>query len=233
MFRTASRTWNPPNRFNPVEIDWEEPPPPALQQVSVDDSQGILNRNTSPELAFNWSLNPYRGCSHACAYCYARQYHETLGLGAGSDFERKLLITPRAAALRERALRRPGWKGELIAMSGATDCYQPLERRHRLTRACLEVCARYRQPVGIITRSPLITRDLDLLGALHAHGAAQVTLSLPILDPELSQRLEPGAPPPVTRLRAVPALAAAGLPVGISLAPVIPGLTEPQVPAIL
>lgn len=218
--------WNPPNRFSPVEIDWEEPPPPARIEVVEDHTQGALSHNDSPDIPFSWSVNPYRGCTHACAYCYARPTHEFLGYGAGTDFERVLVVKLRAAALLEQALRAASWKGEPICFSGVTDPYQPLERRYGLTRSCLEVCARYRNPVSIITRSPLITRDLDLLGALNEHQAVIVNISIPITDPELARLIEPGAPPPSARLRAIELLAGAGIPVGVNVAPLIPGLND-------
>ncbi len=225
--------WNPPNRFDPVTIDWEEPPPPAKQRVVEDDTQGVLSRNDSPDIGFDWSVNPYRGCSHACAYCYARPTHEYLGYGAGTDFERILVVKRRAPALLREAFDAPGWQGERVAFSGVTDCYQPLERRYQLTRGCLEVCAEYRNPVSIITRSPLITRDLDVLGRLHAVGAITVAVSIPILDPELQRAIEPGAPPPSARLAAMRALADAGLPVGVSISPIVPGINDEAVPRTL
>lgn len=225
--------WNPPNRFASVEIDWEEPPPPARVEVVEDDTQGALSRNDSPDIPFTWSVNAYRGCTHACAYCYARPTHEYLGYGAGTDFERIIVVKRRAPALLEDALRAPGWKGERICFSGVTDPYQPLERRYALTRGCLEICARYRNPVSIITRSPLITRDLDLLLALNEHQAVIVHVSLPIADPELARLIEPGAPPPSARLRAIEVLSAAGVPVGVNIAPLIPGLNDAGVPDAL
>ena len=228
-----SPPWNPPNRFTGLDIVWDEPPPPARLQVVEDDTQGALSHNTSPDVGFSWSVNPYRGCTHACAYCFARPTHEYLGYGAGSDFERIIVVKRRAPALLQEAFDAPTWRGEAVAFSGVTDCYQPLERRYGLTRACLTVAAAYRNPVMIITRSPLITRDLDVLTELAAHGAIQVTFSIPIPDPELQRALEPGAPPPEARLRAMAALAGAGIPVGVSLAPVIPGINDRTLPDAL
>lgn len=224
---------NPPNRFNPVEIEWEEPPPPAKIDVTEDHTQGALSRNDSPDIPFTWSVNPYRGCTHACAYCYARPTHEYLGFGAGTDFERKITVKLRAAALLEEAFNAPSWAGEAVCFSGVTDCYQPLERRYRLTRQCLEVAVRYRNPVQIITRSPLITRDLDLLCSLNEHQSITVTVSIPILDAETARALEPGAPPPSARLAAIGALSAAGVPVGVSLGPLIPGVNDAAIPETL
>lgn len=225
--------WNPARRLSDTEIVWDAPPPPAKLQVVVDHSRTILARNQSEDLPFRWSLNPYRGCTHACAYCYARAFHEYLDLGAGSDFERKIRIKPQAARLLTETFERPSWVGEGIALSGATDPYQPLERRHGLTRSVLEVCARYRNPVGILTRSPLVTRDIDLLQALAAHDAVRVHVSIPILDPDLCRLLEPGAPAPARRLDAIAALHDAGVPVGVSVSPVIPGLNDVTIPATL
>ncbi len=228
-----SAAWNPPNRFRSTEIDWDEPPPPPRLIIEDDHSQGILAKNQSPDIPFDYGVNPYRGCTHACAYCYARAYHEFLGLGAGADFERRIRVKHRAPELLEQALRRPSWDGAPIALSGATDCYQPLERKLALTRGCLTVATRYRQPVRIITRSPLVTRDLDLLGELARWGAVRVVLSVPVLDADLARALEPGAPPPAARLDAIRALAHAGIPVGVSLAPLIPGLSDRMLPQAL
>ena len=226
MFSKAP--WNPPSRFDP-EVEWFELPDGQRLQVVEDASQSILSENKNPEMGFRWSLNPYRGCFHGCAYCYARPTHEYLGWGAGSDFERKILVKPRAAELLQDRFERRSWTGELVLFSGNTDCYQPLEQRYRLTRACLRVCRNYRNPVGIITRSALIERDIDLLVQLDAH----VTFSLPIWDPVICRKLEPGAPPPRRRLEAMAALAEAGVPVGVSIAPAIPTVTERELPTIL
>lgn len=230
MIRNA---WNPKGRFQLTEVEWDEPQPPAALEVIEDDTKGILSHNKSPDLGFSWSVNPYRGCTHACAYCYARSYHEYLGFGAGTDHDRKIVVKRRAAALLEAEFDLPAWTGERVIFSGVTDCYQPLERRYGLTRACLEVCQRYQNPVGVITRSPLVTRDLDLLLALQASAGVHVHFSIPLLDPVMAHLLEPGAPPPSARLKAMAALAAAGIPVGISLAPVIPGLNDHLIPAAL
>lgn len=224
------RQWNPPNRFNPVSVDWDEEAPRARLQITEDHSQSILARNHSSDLRYRWSLNPYRGCTHACAYCYARHFHEFLDLGAGSDFERRISIKPHAAELLQQVFDRRSWAGDPILFSGATDCYQPLESRYRLTRACLTVAARYRNPVAIVTRSPRIVDDLGLLVELAQVGAVGVSISLPILDPKICRALEPGTASPAARLRAIRALAEAGIPVGVSLAPVIPGLTDAMLP---
>ncbi|MCB9689647.1 MAG: radical SAM protein [Alphaproteobacteria bacterium] len=231
MFRVS----NPPNRFDPVTVEWdeEEPPPKARLRIHEDDSRGVVAHNDSEDVGFDWSVNPYRGCTHACAYCYARPFHEFLGFGAGTDFEREIVVKRRAPELLEAFLRRPGWRGEHLAFSGVTDCYQTLERRYELTRRCLEVCVRFRNPVSVITRSPLVARDVDLLAQLAEHGAAAVTFSLPLPDRRLQQALEPGAPSPESRLQAMRVLADAGVPVGVSVAPIIPGVGDALVPRAL
>lgn len=226
------RTANPPSPWR-GSTEWAEEAPVAEPQVFVDHSASILSRNDSPDLPFRWSCNPYRGCFHACAYCYARPSHEYLGLGAGSDFERKLLVKPEAARLLVAALRAHTWVPEVILFSGNTDCYQPLELRYRLTRACLEVCAEARNPVSIITKSALVARDADLLASMAAWEGVHVTFSIPFFDPVVCRAVEPGAPPPARRFAAMACLAAAGVPVGVNIGPMIPGLSDKDIPAIL
>jgi DNA repair photolyase len=178
-------------------------------------------------------VNPYRGCSHGCSYCYARPTHEYLGLSAGLDFETKVLVKYRAAELLRSFLARRQWKPETIVFSGVTDCYQPAERQFRLTRGCLEVAAACRQPVGIITKNALVTRDLDLLQKLSAHRAVRVSLSITTLDAKLARRMEPRTSTPEARLRALAELHEAGIPTNVMVAPVIPGLNDSEIPAIL
>jgi DNA repair photolyase len=178
-------------------------------------------------------VNPYRGCSHACRYCYARPTHEYLGLSAGLDFETKILVKRRAPELLRQKLAAPSWKPRVIAFSGVTDAYQPAERRLRITRQCLEVLAHFRNPVAVVTKSWLVARDADLLADLAADRAASVVLSLTTLDPELQRSMEPGAPTPSRRLAAIESLARAGVPVGVLLGPVIPGLNDHEIPALL
>ena len=229
---------NPPNRFEPLilEPDPDCPPeerPHPRTQFFFDASESILTRNDSPDVPFTWGLNPYRGCEHGCAYCFARPFHEYLGWSSGLDFESKILVKLRAPALLRHELSSPRWVPESITFSGATDCYQPCERQFRVTRGCLEVCAELRQPIAIITKNALVTRDLDLLASLARDNCAAVYVSVTTLDPDLAGQLEPRASRPAARLRAIRELSAAGVPVGVMVAPVIPGLTDHEMPAIL
>lgn len=226
MFRSS---FNPALRFD-HEVEWEVPPPSVHLTPVPDHSKSVLSENRSPDLGFRWSVNPYRGCQHACAYCYARPSHEYLGYGAGTDFDTRILVKERAPALLKAAFDRRSWKGELVMMSGNTDCYQPLEARYRITRGLLEVCRDYRNPVGIITRSALIARDIDVLTELAWVG---VTVSIPFDNAEMARPIEPWAPPPSMRYRTIERLARAGIPVGVNVAPIIPGLTDDQIPTIL
>src|SRR5438128_5847799 len=182
---------NPPNPWLTAEVEYLEYAPEAKLEVYEDDTREILAHNDSPDVGFSWSVNPYRGCFHACLYCYARPSHEYLGLGAGTDFERKITVKPDAPRLLREAFERRSWQGELVVFSGVTDCYQPLEASYRLTRGCLEVCAEYRNPVGIITKSPLLERDLDVLQALATVADVGVTVSLPLWDRPHAHAVEP------------------------------------------
>jgi DNA repair photolyase len=226
---------NPPNRFRTVEIVHDEPglEPRVRLEVATDASRSIVSRNDSPDLGFDYTVNPYRGCSHACSYCYARPTHEYLDLGAGTDFERRLLAKPDAPRLLRAAFDRPSWRGDLVLFSGVTDCYQPLEARMGLTRGCLEVCRDYANPVGIVTKSPLITRDVDLLRELHAVTSLTISVSIPVGDAARARAVEPTVPAPARRLQAIEMLAEAGLDVGINVAPFIPGLTEHDLEGLL
>ena len=223
---------NPPHPYT-THVDWDVPPPPAKLVLRWDYARTLLRRNNSPDIGFHYSVNPYRGCTHACAYCYARRTHEHLDLGAGEDFDRILYVKQGAAGLLREAFDKPSWKGDVVVMSGVTDPYQPVERRLQVTRTLLEVFAAYRNPVRILTRSPLVVRDIDLLAPLATHGAVRVQVSIPVGDPGLCTALEPGAPPPRARFRAMRALADAGIPVGVSLAPVLPGISESVIPQTL
>ena len=198
-----------------------------------DRSRTIVAENDSPDVGFTYSINPYRGCAHGCSYCYARPTHEYLGFNAGLDFESKIMVKEDAPALFRAFLARDGWAGHPIAMSGVTDCYQPAERDYRLTRGCLEVAAGARQPMTVITKNALVVRDLDLLGPMAKGRTIHVYLSITTLDADLARSMEPRTSTPAARLRAVKALADAGVPVGVMVAPIIPGLTDHEVPAIL
>jgi DNA repair photolyase len=229
---------NPPNRFERIEYvpagearDPDDPGP--LTQILRDATRTIIARNDSPDVGFETSINPYRGCEHGCAYCFARPFHEYLGFSAGLDFETRIVAKLDAPELLRRELMKPSWTPKPIAMSGVTDPYQPVERRLKITRRCLAVLAEFRNPVIIITKSYLVTRDIDHLTELAAHGAVSVNLSITTLDPKLQRAMEPRASTPRRRLQAVEALARAGIPVGVMVAPIVPGLTDSEVPAIL
>lgn len=198
-----------------------------------DESQSIVAENNSPDIGFRYSLNPYRGCAHGCSYCYARPTHEFLGLSAGRDFETKVFVKHRAAELFRQWLARPTWQPEVIAFSGVTDCYQPAERQFRITRGCVEVAAECRQPIGIVTKNALVSRDLDLLAELAAHHAVRVCMSITTLDPRLARVMEPRTSSPEARLRTIRTLSEAGVSTHLMLAPVIPGLNDSEIPAIM
>ncbi len=229
---------NPPNRFEKIQlerdVDWnpEEDAFPRTQFFK-DHSRTVIARNDSPDISFQASLNPYRGCEHGCSYCYARPTHEFLGFSAGLDFESKIMVKEDAPELLRAELMSPKWQPQVIFLSGVTDCYQPIERRLKLTRRCLEVLVEFRNPVFIITKNRLVTRDIDLLSELARHQAAAVWLSITTLDSELRKVMEPRTAPPAARLAAIRELAQAGIPAGVNMAPVIPGLTDHEMPAIL
>lgn len=229
---------NPANRFerlsyqpDPGERDPDDPGPRTV--FYRDSSKSVLTRNDSPDVGFTYSVNPYRGCEHGCVYCYARPTHEWLGLSAGLDFETKVFVKSDAPELLRKALMSRRWEPQTIAISGITDCYQPGERKLKVTRGVLEVLAEFRNPVSIITKNHLVTRDADLLGELASHGAAAVHLSVTTLDPELQRVMEPRTSTPQRRLDALRTLSEAGIPVGVMIAPVVPGLTDHEIPAIL
>ncbi|MEX2315794.1 MAG: PA0069 family radical SAM protein [Pirellulales bacterium] len=198
-----------------------------------DESQSIVAENDSPDIGFRYSVNPYRGCAHGCSYCYARPYHEFLGLSAGLDFETKVFVKYRAAELLRDFLAKRTWRPELIAFSGVTDCYQPAEREFKITRGCVAVAAECRQPIEIITKNALVTRDIDLFQQLAAQRAVRVCLSITTLDAKLARVMEPRTSSPEARLRAVRELSAAGVPAHVMIGPVIPGLNDSEIPAIL
>jgi DNA repair photolyase len=235
--RGRGASWNPPNRFERLHVDregWTDPDDPAPQTILLEDAtRSILAHNDAPDVGFDVGINPYRGCSHGCAYCYARPTHEYLGFSAGLDFESRILVKRKADELLRRALSSRSWRPRVIGLSGNTDAYQPAERRLRITRRCLEVLADFRNPVAIVTKSYLVTRDVDLLQELARHQAVAVVLSVTTLRKELQSTLEPRASTPARRLGAIRVLADAGIPVGVNVAPVIPGLTDHEVPDIL
>ncbi len=230
---------NTPNRFERLHMEpLDDPEAVALPDsvatsVFIDTSRSILARNDSPDIPYTYSLNPYRGCEHGCIYCYARPSHEYLGFSAGLDFETKILVKPDAPALLERTFRKKSWKPQTVALSGNTDCYQPLERRLALTRRCLEVFLKYGNPVSIVTKNSLVLRDLDLLERLASKELVQVMLSITSLNPELIRAMEPRTSAPALRLDAIRRLSASGIPTGVNAAPIIPGLTDEEIPAIL
>lgn len=233
-------TYNPVNRFEQIHVEADPDPdtePPTSDRLPTtllrDTARSVISHNSSPDIPFDSSLNPYRGCEHGCAYCYARPSHEFLGFSAGIDFESRILVKEDAATLLERELAAEDWEPRVLALSGVTDPYQPFERKLEVTRRCLEVLAACRHPVAVITKNRLITRDADLLAELASHGAAMASISITTLDVELVRRLEPRASAPRDRLRAVGELTAAGVPVSVMVAPVIPGLTDHELPAIL
>jgi DNA repair photolyase len=199
----------------------------------VDDSHSVIARNDSPDVGFAASINPYRGCEHGCIYCFARPFHEYLDFSAGLDFETRILVKPEAPRLLRRELSSPKWKPQVVGLSGVTDPYQPIERHLKLTRSILGVLEEFRNPVVVITKSYTVTRDADILARLARVGAAAVCLSVTTLDPGLARRLEPRASAPERRLAAIARLREAGVPVGVLVAPVIPGLNDHELPAVV
>lgn len=246
--RGRGATGDPPNRFEPIVLEPDgdtldadhaagDGPPAGAKaiptQVFRDASRSIIAYNDSPDVGFDASINPYRGCEHGCAYCYARPYHEYLGLSAGLDFETKVFAKLDAAALLRKELAARSWRPQRLGMSGITDPYQPVERKLRISRACLEVLADFRNPVGIVTKSHLVTRDVDLLAELARFDCAAVHISITTLRKDVARLMEPRASSPAQRLAAVRVLADAGVPVGILVAPVVPGLTDHEPPEIV
>ncbi len=229
---------NPPNRFETLWFvpDHGQSHSEALKpntRFLRDTSRSIITTNDSPDVGFDASINPYRGCEHGCIYCYARPTHEYLGFSAGLDFETKILVKEAAPKLLRHELSSKHWRPKVLAISGVTDPYQPVERHLELTRSCLKVLAEFRNPVIIITKNHLVTRDLDLLGELTAHNAAAVNLSITTLDSNLARQMEPRASQPSRRLEAIRTLSQAGIPTGVMVAPVIPGLTDHELPSIV
>jgi len=244
MARGRGSQLDPPNRFGgtrPVaDLEQVEHDEEYLRELErpqteflIDTSRSIVSENTSPDVGFRYSLNPYRGCEHGCAYCYARPYHEYLGLNAGLDFETKIFVKERAPELFRDWLGQDAWAPEPIAFSGVTDCYQMAEQRFGLTRGCLEVARESRQPITIVTKNALVTRDLDILKEMATRRIIHVAISVTTLDETLARRMEPRTSPPSARLRAIRQLSQAGVPLRVMVAPVIPGLNDHEIPAIL
>jgi DNA repair photolyase len=225
---------NPPNPWATTDVEYLDGEAPVAElEVYEDHTKGILARNDSPDVGFDWSVNPYRGCFHSCAYCYARPSHEYLSFGAGTDFDRKIVVKKKAPELLRDAFDAPKWRGEQVIFSGVTDCYQPLEASYRLTRGCLEVCAEYRNPAGIITKAPLIERDVDVLQELTRVTRVSVMISVPFWDEAKARAIEPFVTPPARRIRTIERLARAGIAVGVMVAPIIPGLNDEDMPEVL
>ncbi len=229
---------NPSNRFETLryernEDDCPEENPGPKTQFFRDNTKSFITYNDSPDINFDASINPYRGCEHGCFYCYARPYHEYLGLSAGLDFETKIFVKENAPALLRKELNAKSWKPQPLGLSGVTDPYQPIERKLQLTRGCLEVLVEFRNPVMIVTKNHLVARDRDLLAELAKHQAVSVMLGITTLDAELAGIMEPRASRPQGRLDAIRELAEVGVPVGVLVAPVIPGLTDHEMPAIM
>jgi DNA repair photolyase len=227
------RVSNPPNPWLTSQVEWLEEPPVAELAVYEEEAGSVLTENESPDVGFRFSVNPYRGCWHACAYCYARPSHQYLGFGAGTDFERRIVVKTNAPDALSLELARASWRREEVAFSGNTDCYQPLEASYELTRRCLQVCLARHTPVCVLTKSTLVRRDVDLLAKLARGPGAQVSLTIPFPDESVARALEPGAPSPERRFETLKILSDAGIPTGVSLAPLIPGLNESDVPGIL
>lgn len=224
---------NPPNPFEHGALEWDGPAPPAQLQIFEERCKRAISENASPDVGFRFGVNPYRGCFHACAYCYARPSHQYWGFGAGTDFDRKLIVKTNVAEQLRRELAAKRWRGDPIVFSGNTDCYQPLEASYALTRACLEACLEVRNPVGVITKSKLVRRDIDLLARLAREARAHVTISIPFVDDAMARAIEPFASSPTQRFETLRLLSDAGVPCGVSLGPVIPGLNDDQIPQIL
>jgi DNA repair photolyase len=224
---------NPPNPWLTESIEWiGEPPRAKIEVFEETETRTIISRNDSPDVAFDYSINCYRGCIHGCTYCFSRPTHEYLDFGAGTDFERKIVVKVRAPELLRKELMKPSWKGDQIVFSFTSDPYVPLEANYKLTRACLEVCAEFRNPVGVVTKSALIRRDIDVLQRLTRDASAGVYFSIPFADCETARAVEPFAPSPRARFAAMKDLADAGIQVGIGIAPTIPGLTT-DIPRLL
>ncbi|MEM8681442.1 MAG: PA0069 family radical SAM protein, partial [Planctomycetota bacterium] len=230
---------SPGNRFESIHVELEpleaedELPRKIPTRFYDDVSFSVISTNASPDIPFRYSINPYRGCEHGCAYCYARPSHETLGMNAGIDFESKIVVKRALEKQLRKELNHKRWRGDHIMLSGVTDCYQPAEAHFRLTRTILEVFAESRQAFSIITKNRRVVRDLDLLTEAARQRRTQVYISLTTLDGELARQMEPRTSTPQARLRAIGELATAGVPVGVMVAPLIPGLNDSELPQLL
>ena len=245
LLRGRGAKSNAAGRYEPhsrvlVDDGWDDgwrdedlPPPPLRTEVIRDATRSIIARNKSPDISFEQSINPYRGCEHGCIYCFARPTHAYLGMSPGADFESRLFAKPNAAELLAKELSAPGYVPKVIAMGTNTDPYQPIEKKMRITRAILEVLRDFRHPVGIVTKSPLILRDIDILGPMAQDGLAKVALSVTTLDRKLARLMEPRAGTPQRRLQAIKGLSEAGIPTGVMFAPVIPALNDEELEAVL
>ncbi|HSE22115.1 MAG TPA: radical SAM protein [Pyrinomonadaceae bacterium] len=224
---------NPPNPWLTQSVEWiGEPPQIKLEVFEEIDTRKIITHNDSPDVGFDYTVNCYRGCIHGCTYCFSRPTHEYLGYGAGTDFDRKIVVKVNAPRLLRQELMKPSWKGDEIVFSFTSDPYVPLESHYKLTRQCLEICAEFQQPIGIITKSALIRRDIDVLQELSRNASLAVFFTIPFTDVETARAVEPYAPLPEARFHAMQELAEAGITVGIGIAPVIPGLSS-DIPELL
>jgi len=224
---------NPPNPWLTHSVEWiGEPPQAKLEVFEEVDTRRIITHNDSPDVYFDYTINCYRGCIHGCTYCFSRPTHEYLGYGAGTDFDRKIVVKVNAPKLLRQELLKPSWKGDEIVFSFTSDPYLPLEANYKLTRQCLEICAEFRNPVGIVTKSAMIRRDIDVLQDLSRNASLGVFFTIPFTDVDVCRAVEPFAPLPEARFHAMEALAAAGITVGIGIAPVIPGLSS-DIPVLL
>lgn len=224
---------NPPNPWLTRHVEWLDEPPQAELVVYEETAKSVLTENDSPDVGFRWSVNPYRGCQHACSYCYARPGHQYLGFGAGTDFDRRIVVKVNAPEALALELARRSWKRETVVFSGSTDCYQPLEASYELTRRCLEVCLARHTPIGIITKGALIRRDIDVLSKLATRCGAHVSITIPFNEDDVGRKMEPGAASPKKRFETMRALSDAGITTGIAIAPMIPGLNESDIPRLL
>lgn len=224
---------NPPNPWSSTEVEYLEAAPEAALHVYEERGKSVVSENDSPDIGFRFSLNPYRGCMHGCAYCYARPSHQYWGFGAGTDFDRKIVVKVNAPELLRETFTKKSWEGELIVFSGNTDCYQPLEASYRLTRRCLETCLEFRNPCAVITKGALVRRDADVLSQLSREASAFVTLSIPFATEEMARAIEPYASAPRARFETLKRLTEAGVRVGVNVAPIIPGLNDRDIPEIL